>query len=133
MSAHTSKFAITIHGVVEAASQAHAEEVANFHLAADALPPGDYTGVDVVQVQREEGARQYAGRLHAVGTYEATVRLKHLRQERTHLQADDVAALFEVYLEGAADAGTAPSMADFGHWVSASDGYDGCKPAEVVW
>lgn len=84
--------------------------------------------------QKEES---HAG-LYEMKTWAPTNRLKGLRKGHKPLRRE-VHDLYGIYLVGTRDAGTEPSITEFGAWLLGNDpnndraGYSSMPPAEVFW
>jgi hypothetical protein len=66
-------------------------------------------------------------------TYEPTEYLKRLRAGEYQLTMDDLAELYQVFLEGCRYVGEPPALRDFGQWISGKGSFEGKEPAEVTW
>jgi hypothetical protein len=73
--------------------------------------------------------------LYEFGTWAPTPRLQALRKEgaSASFTKDELLILWDVYLEGCAEAGVGADMVDFGMWVSGTGPYASEDPATIYW
>lgn len=72
--------------------------------------------------------------LYEFGTWAPTPRLQRFQESAyVSFTKADLLILWDVYLEGCAEAGVGADMVDFGMWVSGTGPYASEDPATIYW